>query len=53
MTDIQNEKDKFQNSPKGNDKPGGGSQVPSRQQGKKIPGGDNNVDIETKDPRKG
>jgi hypothetical protein len=43
MTEIQDEQKK---AARGNDKPGGGSQVPVRQQGRKIPGDDGGADAD-------
>lgn len=47
MIDKQNVQNN--DKPKGNDKPGGGSQVPQRQQGKKIAGEKYDKDIKNRE----
>jgi hypothetical protein len=46
--------DNQKNAPRGNDKPGGGSQVPNPggQQGRNIAGDDNNANPSPKEPEK-
>jgi hypothetical protein len=53
MTDMANTPKEDKAPLRGNDKPGGGSQMPERQQGRKIPGDDNeDLDIEFRESKK-